>query len=73
MCTAEQDLVEFLTEEIVAERKAQKSKTIPAELDGFKAKLNGSEVTLTKDSDKEMLVFKFNYCLTIFIAAMRFC
>lgn len=50
---AEKELVEFLTEEILAERKAQKVKTIPTEIDGFKAKLNGSEVTLTKESDAE--------------------
>lgn len=49
----EKELVEFLTEEIVAERKAQKVKTIPAELDGFKASLNGAEVVLTKKSDDE--------------------
>lgn len=45
--------MEFLTEEILAERKAQKVKTIPTEIDGFKAQLNGSEVTLTKNVDKE--------------------
>lgn len=50
---AERELVEFLTEEILAERKAQKVKTIPTEIDGFKAQLNGSEVTLTKKTDKE--------------------
>lgn len=56
----ERELVEFLTEEIVAERKAQKSKTIPAEIDGFKAKLNGAEVELTKTTDKEKIVISFN-------------
>lgn len=49
----ERELVEFLTEEIVAERKAQKSKTIPTELDGFKVKLDGAEVELVKKTDKE--------------------
>lgn len=50
---AEKELVEFLTEEIVAERKAQKVKTIPSELGGFKASLNGAEVVLTKKTDDE--------------------
>lgn len=49
----ERELVEFLAEEIVAERKAQKSKTIPAEIDGFKVKLDGAEVELIKDSGTE--------------------
>lgn len=52
--SGERELVEFLTEEIVAERKAQKVKTIPSELQGFKANLNGAEVVLTKTSDGEM-------------------
>lgn len=42
-----------MTEEILAERKAQKVKTIPSELDGFKASLKGAEVTLTKKTDDE--------------------
>lgn len=50
---AERELVEFLTEEILTERKAQKAKTLPTELDGFKAQLNGAEVTLTKEQDNE--------------------
>lgn len=49
----ERELVEFLTEEILAERKTQKVKTIPSELDGFKANLNGAEVTLTKKTEDE--------------------
>lgn len=51
--TAERELVEFLTEEILSERKAQKTKTLPTELDGFKAQLSGAEVTLTKQQDNE--------------------
>ncbi|KAF5278862.1 hypothetical protein FQR65_LT03551 [Abscondita terminalis] len=57
---AEKDLVEFLTEEILAERKAQKSKTIPTEIDGFKAKLSGADVTLTKSSGEETIKIQFN-------------
>ncbi|KAF7273476.1 complement C1q binding protein P32 [Rhynchophorus ferrugineus] len=57
---AERELVEFLTEEILAERKAQKVKTIPTEVDGFKANLNGAEVTLTKKTDAETIKISFN-------------
>lgn len=49
----EKELVEFLAEEISAERKAQKTKTLPAEIDGFKVKLDGAEVELTKQTEKE--------------------
>ncbi|KAK5639750.1 hypothetical protein RI129_010561 [Pyrocoelia pectoralis] len=62
---AEKDLVEFLTEEILAERKAQKSKTIPTEIDGFKAKLDGAEVTLTKTVDDESIKIHFNVNHTV--------
>lgn len=46
--SAEKELVEFLAEEIVAEKKARKLKTIPTTLDGFTVSLNGAEVTLEK-------------------------
>ncbi len=49
----EKELVEFLTEEISAERKSQKTKTLPTEIDGFKVKLDGAEVELTKQTEKE--------------------
>lgn len=49
-------MVEFLAEEIVAERKAQKGKTIPSVLEGFKVKLDGADVELTKELDKETSV-----------------
>nr|CAI5849205.1 unnamed protein product [Callosobruchus analis] len=57
---AAKELVEFLTEEILAERKAQKVKTIPTEIDGFKANLNGAEVTLIKQTDGETVKITFN-------------
>jgi len=57
---AEKELVEFLTEEILAERKAQKVKTIPTQLEGFKASLSGAEVTLTKETDTETIKVSFN-------------
>ena len=50
---AERELVEFLTEEIVAERKAQKVKTFPAKIDEFEVKLQGADVELIKKSGNE--------------------
>ncbi|XP_044766019.1 complement component 1 Q subcomponent-binding protein, mitochondrial [Coccinella septempunctata] len=62
---AEKELVEFLTEEILAERKTQKTTTIPSELDGFKAKLNGAEVTLVKEINDETIKITFNVNHTV--------
>lgn len=62
---AEKELVEFLTEEILAERKTQKTSTIPSELDGFKAKLNGAEVTLIKEIGDEIIKITFNVNHTV--------
>jgi hypothetical protein len=45
-------LVEFLAEEIVAERKASKGK-LPAELDGFKVHGDGADVELIKKNGNE--------------------
>lgn len=50
---AEKELVEFLAEEIVAEKKARKLKTIPTELEGFKVSLDGAEVRLVKKDQAE--------------------
>lgn len=61
----ERELVEFLTEEIVAEKKAQQQKTLPTEIDGFIAKLNGAEVVLTKQTSKEKIVVSFNVNHTV--------
>lgn len=49
----ERELVEFLAEEIVAEQKASKVKSLPSELEGFKVKTEGAEVELFKDDGKE--------------------
>lgn len=46
--------MEFLTEEIVAERKAQKTKTLPKEVDGFTVKGDGAEVVLSKKLADEL-------------------
>lgn len=62
---AEKELVEFLAEEIVAEKKAQKLKTIPTELDGFKLSLDGAEVTLAKEADNETIFISFNVNHTV--------
>ncbi|XP_015599962.1 complement component 1 Q subcomponent-binding protein, mitochondrial [Cephus cinctus] len=62
---AEKDLVEFLAEEIVAEKKAQKLRTIPTEVDGFKVSLDGAEVTLTKQQDGETIKINFNVNHTV--------
>lgn len=45
--------MEFLAEEITAERKAQKSKTLPADIDGFKVKLDGADVEFIKNLGSE--------------------
>ncbi|XP_073845806.1 complement C1q binding protein P32 [Musca autumnalis] len=61
----ERELVEFLTEEILAERKAQKTKTVPTTLEGFAVKLDGSEVELTKQGEKEKIIINFNVNHTV--------
>ncbi|XP_072949621.1 complement component 1 Q subcomponent-binding protein, mitochondrial isoform X2 [Epargyreus clarus] len=61
----ERELVEFLTEEIVAERKAQKVKAIPTELDGFKVQGDGAEVVLTKQLKDEVIKITFNVNHTV--------
>ncbi|KAI8437179.1 hypothetical protein MSG28_010509 [Choristoneura fumiferana] len=61
----ERELVEFLTEEIVAERKAQKLKTLPTELDGFKVQGSSAEVLLTKALKDEVINVTFNVNHTV--------
>jgi complement component 1 Q subcomponent-binding protein len=51
--SGEQELVQFLSEEIAAECKAQKIKSIPSRIDSFDVKLDGAEVTLTKKTANE--------------------
>ncbi|KAK2588536.1 hypothetical protein KPH14_006315 [Odynerus spinipes] len=62
---AEKELVEFLAEEIVAEKKAQKLKTIPTEINGFKVSLDGAEVTLEKKDKDEVIRVSFNINHTV--------
>lgn len=61
----ERELVEFLTEEIVAERKAQKVKSLPAEVEGFTVKGDGAEVVLTKQLKDETIRVTFNVNHTV--------
>ncbi|XP_045448287.1 complement component 1 Q subcomponent-binding protein, mitochondrial [Melitaea cinxia] len=61
----ERELVEFLTEEVVAERKAQKLKSLPTEVDGFAVKGDGAEVTLTKQLKDELVRITFNVNHTV--------
>ncbi|CRL01304.1 CLUMA_CG014293, isoform C [Clunio marinus] len=62
---SEKELVEFLAEEIVAERKAQKKKTLPSEIDGFKVKLDGADVDFVKDLGNEKVSVSFNVNHTV--------
>ncbi|XP_026327394.1 complement component 1 Q subcomponent-binding protein, mitochondrial isoform X2 [Hyposmocoma kahamanoa] len=61
----ERELVEFLTEEIVAERKAQKVKALPTEVDGFIVKGEGAEVELSKQLKDEIVRVTFNVNHTV--------
>ncbi|KAM3957126.1 complement C1q binding protein P32 [Aphomia sociella] len=61
----ERELVEFLTEEIVAERKAQKVKSLPSEVDGFTVKGDGAEVVLSKQLKDELIRITFNVNHTV--------
>ncbi|XP_065215875.1 complement component 1 Q subcomponent-binding protein, mitochondrial-like [Planococcus citri] len=57
---SENELAEFLEQEISAEQKLQKNKTIPSKIDDFDVKLNGSEVTLVKSIPGETITIRFN-------------
>jgi len=61
----ERELVEFLTEEIIAERKSPNEKPIPKSLAGFLVGYNGSEVELVQESEKEKIVISFNVNHTV--------
>lgn len=59
------ELVEFLTEEILAEKKAQNIKTIPTAVDGFNVNLYGADVELVKQIDGEKIIISFNVNHTV--------
>lgn len=58
-------MVEFLAEEITAERKAGQLKKIPTDVEGFQVKTNGAEVEMVKKNDKETIKIKFNVNHTV--------
>jgi len=55
----DQELAEFLSEEINLEKEAQVHNVLPR-VKGFQTDITGSEVTLSKDYDGEKIVIKFN-------------
>ncbi|XP_065289776.1 complement component 1 Q subcomponent-binding protein, mitochondrial [Dermacentor albipictus] len=55
----DQELADFLVEEIEAEKKARKSTQIP-KIEGFDVKTEGSEVTLTRSFNKETITVRLN-------------
>lgn len=61
----EKELADFLVEEISAERKLQKSKKLPSEIDGFKIVIDGSEISLLKKNGDETIEVNFNVNHTV--------
>jgi len=61
----DQELVEFLSEEITAETKAQKNAKLPQTLNDFNVEYNGASVTLSKTFKKETITIKFNVNHTV--------
>lgn len=57
---SENELAEFLEQEISAEQQQQKAKTIPSKIDDFEVKLDGSEVSLVKTLPGETITVSFN-------------
>lgn len=55
----DQELADFLVEEIEAEKKARKSAQLPT-IEGFETKLDGSEVTLTRTFNQETVTVRLN-------------
>uniref|UniRef100_A0A1E1XID1 Putative complement component 1 q subcomponent binding protein/mrna splicing factor sf2 subunit p32 n=1 Tax=Amblyomma aureolatum TaxID=187763 RepID=A0A1E1XID1_9ACAR len=55
----DQELADFLVEEIEAEKKARKSAQLP-KIEGFDVKLEGSEVTLTRTFNEETITVRLN-------------
>lgn len=61
----ERELVEFLAEEIVAEKKASPSPSLPSSLSGFSISCNKADVELTKSSEREKVTISFNVNHTV--------
>jgi len=60
----DQELAEFLEEEINLEREAQVHTVLPR-VKGFETEITGSEVKLTRDWDGELITIKFNINNTV--------
>nr|CAG4652046.1 EOG090X0APE [Triops cancriformis] len=56
----DKELVEFLAEEIQAEKRNQKSKSVPTNFDGFEVKANGAELELSKKFNDETIIVNFH-------------
>ncbi|KAH0949473.1 hypothetical protein HN011_004151 [Eciton burchellii] len=59
------ELVEFLEEEIIAEKKAQKLKTVPTMLNDFTVSLDGAIVNLQKKDGADTIRISFNVNHTV--------
>lgn len=60
----DQELAEFLSEEINLEKEAQVHSVLPR-VKGFQSTITGSEIELTKDYDGEVIKVKFNINNTV--------
>lgn len=56
----EGELVNFLREEIIAEKKGLKMKSLPKELDGFVVKTDGADLELIKSGAQETITISLN-------------
>lgn len=60
----DQELAEFLTEEIVAENKVQKFPSLP-KVEGFQVTTEGANITLTRKFNNENIKVRFNVNHTV--------
>ncbi|XP_046390311.1 complement component 1 Q subcomponent-binding protein, mitochondrial isoform X2 [Ischnura elegans] len=63
--SGDKELVEFLNEEIAAEKKSMKMAQEPAEFEGFQVQFDGSDVNLTKKLADETITISFNVNHTV--------
>nr|CAG4637963.1 EOG090X0APE [Chydorus sphaericus] len=56
----DKELIEFLSEEIAAEKKGSSKTKLLSNLDGFDVKFNGSEIVLTKKFNEEIVTITCN-------------
>ncbi|XP_071453447.1 complement component 1 Q subcomponent-binding protein, mitochondrial [Hetaerina americana] len=62
---SDKELVEFLNEEIAAERKSFNMTKEPADFEGFTVQFDGSDVNLTKKLNDETITISFNINHTV--------